>query len=102
MDTQQQPTNEAVNKVVGGLQKDFKIVGSHRVHAWYAWAIVGIVFGMALGIIYVANRSVKAQKSDAVVRKPEYGPIERILAQKVILVEANGKQKLNLYEPHFF
>jgi len=44
-------------KVVGDLQKNFKIVGTHRVHSWYAWAMVGIVFGMALGVIYVANRS---------------------------------------------
>lgn len=62
---QQQPTNEAVDKVVGDIQKDFKIVGTHRVHSWYAWAIVGIVFGMALGIVYVANRSVQVQESDA-------------------------------------
>lgn len=79
MDTQQQPTNEAVDKVVGDIQKDFKIVGTHRVHSWYAWAIVGIVFGMALGIIYVANRSVKVQESDAakmplVTKKPAGTP----------------------------
>ena len=48
---------ETAEKVVSDLQKDFKIVGSHRVHSWYAWAIVGIVFGMALGVVYVANRS---------------------------------------------
>lgn len=79
MDAQQQPTNEAVDKVVGDIQKDFKIVGTHRVHSWYAWAIVGIVFGMALGIIYVANRSVKVQESDAakmpvVTKKPAGTP----------------------------
>lgn len=44
-------------KVVSDLQKDFKLVGKSRIHGWYAWAIVGIVFGMALGIVYVANRS---------------------------------------------
>lgn len=123
----QQPANEAVNKVVGDLQKDFKIVGTHRVHAWYAWAIVGIVFGMALGIIYVANRSVKVQESDAAaVRKPavsapraygslpesflkliakheaEYGPIGRISVQNVVLAEENGEKKLNLSEPEIF
>lgn len=49
--------DKAVESVVGGLKTDFKIVGSHRVHSWYAWAIIGIVFGMALGVVYVANRS---------------------------------------------
>ena len=50
-----------------GLQKDFKVVGSSRVHAWYAWAIVGIVFGMALGIVYVANRSTQFVSTQAAV-----------------------------------
>lgn len=65
----QNQTNEAAEKVVGELNKDFKIVGSHRVHSWYAWAIIGIVLGMALGIVYVANRSVTVQESDAAAAK---------------------------------
>ncbi len=56
--------NEA-DKVVSDLQKDFKLVGTSRVHSWYAWAIVGIVFGMAIGIVYVANRSGKFDNSHA-------------------------------------
>ena len=58
-ETSQQQTNKAVAGVVAVLRHDFRIVGSHRVHAWYAWAIIGIVFGMALGVVYVANRSGK-------------------------------------------
>lgn len=53
------------NSVVGSIGKDFTIVGKHRVHSWYAWAIVGIVFGMALGIVYVANRSNRFESSSA-------------------------------------
>lgn len=49
--------NNLADKVVADIQRDFRIVGSSRVHGWYAWAIVGIVFGMALGMVYVANRS---------------------------------------------
>jgi hypothetical protein len=52
-----QNNGDLAGKVVSDLSKDFKIVGTHRVHSWYAWAIIGIVFGMALGIVYVANRS---------------------------------------------
>ncbi len=47
----------SADKVVAGLQRDFKIVGTHRVHSWYAWGIIGIVFGMALGVIYIANQT---------------------------------------------
>ena len=65
-------------KVVSDLKKDFRIVGSHRVHSWYAWAIVGIVFGMALGIVYVANRSAQFNASNAmVVPKDPQGIIEQ-------------------------
>ncbi len=52
-------------KTVADIKKDFTIVGKQRVHAWYAWAIVGIVFGMALGIVYVANRSAQFSASQA-------------------------------------
>lgn len=65
MDTQQQPTNEAVEKVVDDLKKDFKVVGSGRIHSWYTWAIIGIILGALVGITYVANRSGKIQESDA-------------------------------------
>jgi hypothetical protein len=51
--------------VVGDIKKEFMIVGKHRVHSWYAWAIVGIVFGMALGIVYVANRTSRFESSSA-------------------------------------
>ncbi len=56
------------DKVVSDIQKDFKIVGSGRVHSWYAWAIVGIVFGMALGVVYIANRSGEFMSSEAATK----------------------------------
>ncbi len=59
-----QQSNQAED-AVANLKKDFKIVGKQRVHSWYAWAIVGIVFGMALGIVYVANRSAQFSASRA-------------------------------------
>lgn len=61
----EQNTNSKVNAAVADIHKDFVVVGKHRVHSWYAWAIVGIVFGMALGIVYVANRSGQVTPSDA-------------------------------------
>jgi hypothetical protein len=65
-----EPTQNPADQVVAGLQKDFKIVGSHRVHSWYAWAIVGIVFGMALGIMYVSSRSAQLMASQAAFFPP--------------------------------
>jgi hypothetical protein len=53
----EQKSGDLVDKLVGDIKKDFTVVGKTRVHAWYAWAIVGIVAGMFLGIVYVANRS---------------------------------------------
>lgn len=64
MSDEQKPS-EIAGKIVGNIQKNFKIVGSHRVHSWYAWAMIGIVFGMALGVVYVANRSGKVNESSA-------------------------------------
>jgi hypothetical protein len=61
----QQNNQAQADKVVAGLQRDFKIVGSHHVHPWYAWAIVGIVFGMALAIVYVSNRNTEFASTQA-------------------------------------
>ena len=65
-----EPTKSPADEVVAGLQKDFKIVGSHRVHSWYAWAIVGVVFGMALGIMYISSRSAQLMASQAAFIPP--------------------------------
>jgi hypothetical protein len=64
MDEQQNQSGIA-EKVVSSLSKDFKIVGTQRVHPWFAWAIVGVVFGMALGVVYVSNQSGQFGQSQA-------------------------------------
>jgi hypothetical protein len=58
-------SNQKVDSLLSSLSKDFAVVGRHRVHGWYAWAIVGVVFGMALAIVYVANRSGRFIESSA-------------------------------------
>lgn len=50
---------------LGDIKHGYMFVGKGRVHPWYGWAIVGIVFGMAMGIVYVANRSVEFSNSQA-------------------------------------
>lgn len=78
------------DQVIGSLQKDFKIVGAHRVHSWYAWAIVGIVFGMALGIVYVANRSGRVVMSEAAQKQGNLAVIGTIDAYAPIIVHRNN------------
>jgi hypothetical protein len=102
MDTEQIGSNSAVEKVVGDLQKDFKIVGSHRVHSWYAWAIVGIVFGMALGIVYVANRSGQIENSDASMGFPgRYGQQQNEPGMMGLPVPGQPGQMLGTNEEKF-
>lgn len=55
------------DKVMKDIKSDFVVQGTHRVHNWYAFAIIGIVFGLAVGIIYVANRNAKFDASKAAV-----------------------------------
>ncbi len=78
MSEEQKPQNLA-DKVVGDIKKDFTIVGKSRVHAWYAWAIVGVCVGMFLGILYVANRSGQFDASHA-----EEGGSCPVLVQPVV------------------
>lgn len=69
MENQSNPqgSDQAVDKAVGDIAKDFKIVGSHRVHSWYTWAAVGIIVGVVVGVVYVANRSGQIEEGDAAV-----------------------------------
>lgn len=60
-----QKNSVKTDRVVSKLRSDFRIVGSHRVHGWYAWAIIGVVFGLAAGITYVANQSGQFAASQA-------------------------------------
>jgi hypothetical protein len=71
MDETPKDQGNIAEKVVGDISKDFTVVGKHRIHGWYAWAIVGIVFGMALGIVYVANQNGEFSDSEAAVRKAQ-------------------------------
>ncbi len=80
---------DAAEQVVGELKKDFTIVGKQRVHSWYAWAIVGIVFGMALGIVYVANRSAQFEASQAAIQKKVITPkLSKLTTNDVIYIPA--------------
>jgi hypothetical protein len=53
------------DKVMNDIKSDFVVQGTHRIHNWYAYAIIGIVLGMALMIVYVANRQGQFSASEA-------------------------------------
>jgi hypothetical protein len=57
-------TNKA-DEVISGLQKNFKVVGSSRIHSWYAWAATGVALGVLVAVAYVANRSGQFDQSNA-------------------------------------
>jgi thermitase len=58
------------DRVLTGIGRDFKLVGKSHIHPTYAWLIVSVVFGMALGIVYVANRSGQFEASYAMTPEP--------------------------------
>lgn len=63
MDNQTNPAD----KVVSDLQKNFTVVGSRRVHAWYAWAAIGLVLGALITVAYLADRSGRFSSGSAAV-----------------------------------
>ncbi len=64
MTDDQKPSGMA-EKVVGDISKDFKVVGNSHVHGWYAWGIIGVMFGMALMVAYVSNGTGRFTPSSA-------------------------------------
>ena len=63
--------NNPVDKVVGDLQKDFKLVGTSRIHSLGTWISAGLVLGALVAVAYVANQSGKFDASQASDRPGE-------------------------------
>jgi len=55
----------SADKVVKDITSNFVVRGNHHVHGWYAYAIIGVVFGMSLMVVYVANRNGQFDASQA-------------------------------------
>src|SRR3989344_3982188 len=55
-------TNHRVEKALEALKKDFIVVGKTRVRSWHAWLAIGLVAGIAAGVLFVANRSGEFEK----------------------------------------
>lgn len=72
--------NRIVDSAVSRVKEDFTIVGVHRVHSWYAWSIIGVVLGMALAIVYLANENLRFESiyahRDTLIESPEDRPFD--------------------------
>ncbi len=51
------PSEEKTEEALKQPQRHYVLVGGHRVRSWHAWLAIGVVVGIAAGIILVANRS---------------------------------------------
>lgn len=54
-----------VQRVMGALRKEYVVIGSSRVNVFRSWLAIGLVAGIAVGIIFVANRSGELEPSVA-------------------------------------
>lgn len=49
--------NGLTGKALEALQKEFVVIGKTHIKAWHAWLILGLVAGIASGVLFVANRT---------------------------------------------
>ncbi|MBU6414829.1 fibronectin type III domain-containing protein [Patescibacteria group bacterium] len=54
-----------VARALQALQKEYVLVGKTHVRAWHAWLGVGVLAGLLIGVVLVANRSGEFQPSEA-------------------------------------
>lgn len=90
MQDQNKNPEQVVDKAVGEIAKDFKVVGSHRVHSWYTWAAVGIIVGVVVGAIYVANNAGTFEMSDA-----KTGPGVKVSTNQCLQVQRKTSQTIS-------
>ena len=44
------PIQDPAGKALSSLQKEYAIIGKHRIKAWHLWLIVGVLAGAVAGI----------------------------------------------------
>ena len=68
--TDQNPERNPVNgklveATLQALRKEYVVVGKTHIKAWHAWLVLGLVAGVATGVILVANRSGEVEQGRA-------------------------------------
>lgn len=77
------PAESAASRVLTMLQREYLVIGKSRVRVWYAWLSIGLIAGVATGVVLVANRS---------------GEIEGIAADTRIAVRVDADPILPRYD----
>lgn len=106
MESQKDKINRLIARASQVLTKDYVIVGKVRVRNWYAWLSLGLIAGIAIGIIIVANRSGEFESSTATSLtqlrelKDKYSqlPNEQNLNELKSLAQSRQKSLLTLIE----
>ncbi len=57
--------SQTTSKIFNLLQKDYVIIGKTRVKSWHGWLVMGILVGIAMGVVFIANRSLKFEDTYA-------------------------------------
>ena len=94
--------SRTADAIVKDINKEFVIVGKHRVHSWYAWAIVCIVIGMFLGIVYVASQGTQFASTEAAAGDPGTVKVHFVGATGAATIPAGGSLHDALYTPAGF
>ena len=86
-----------LNKAVASLGKEFIVLGHTRVRSWHAWLTIGLVVGIAAGVILVANRSGEFESSLAATSKDPviYFPFDEGAGAAAMDIASNVKASLS-------
>ncbi|PIR87385.1 MAG: hypothetical protein COU11_00680 [Candidatus Harrisonbacteria bacterium CG10_big_fil_rev_8_21_14_0_10_49_15] len=79
--------DSAADQIMSDLKKDFRVVGRGRVHAWYAFLSIGVLAGITLGVMLVANRSGQLEGAEA-ARQTRMGVVLSGSAQNINAIKA--------------
>lgn len=62
----QRPVDTLVERSFKALQKDYLLIGKNRIRSWHGFLVIGLIVGIMSGVILVANKDLRFEKSKAV------------------------------------
>ena len=72
-----------IEKALDAIKKEFVVVKKDKIRPWEAWLVLGVIAGVAIGVLYVANPQGKFEVSKAAVQCEMYSeevPIDCVTA----------------------
>ena len=61
-----------IEKALDAIKKEFVVVKKDKIRPWEAWLVLGVIAGVAIGVLYVANPQGKFEVSKAAVQCEMY------------------------------